>query len=133
MPGLSHPVLAANLVQAQQQVGILISRLHHGSSPPPFDLMAVDRIAVSPPRRFHETGLSWYQRAWAGVKVDAPTVGGGWTLFGGFLRDTTGVDLHLTATGHLGRVPPFSSFTAGLESIIPLVWGGGAFSVRHKP
>jgi hypothetical protein len=27
---------------------------------------------VSHPFRLHETGLSWYQRAWGRVKVEAP-------------------------------------------------------------
>ena len=50
-----------------------------------------------------------------GVKAEAPDGGGAPAPPAGFLRDATGLDLHLTAMGHLGRVPPFSSFTARYE------------------
>src|SRR5919108_879767 len=50
------------------------------------------------------------------VKADAPDGGGAPAAPGGFPREATRPELHLTAMGHLGRVPLFSSFTVRYEA-----------------
>jgi hypothetical protein len=63
--------------------------------------------------------MSWYQRAWGSVKAVAPGRRRRTSLSRRIFADVTQLDLHLTAIGHLGRVPPLIRFTAGYEMPVP--------------